>query len=848
MRSIIYCIVAAFLYAGISGCAAGQAYSTGEQLEADGKYEEAMLSYAEAFRVAPEVPEYRMRFLVTRNKAADNRYAKGMQELKSGDYSAALIDFQVANGLDPSKEIYKQLVDSTAEKKEALQVFREGMEFEKDNKPKYANLSYERAIVLDPENSEYKIARDRVSALLDNRPSAYELNLKSLKPFAFKFTGSGLKDVFRILSQLSGINFIFDEGVKDQPVTINLERTNFKQVLDLLSTMNKLGSSILNEKTVLIYPKTADKIKQYEEMQLHTFHLNYMDAKKGINLIRTMLPARKIYVNEEANSIVVRDTSETVKVIEKLLDANDLPDAEVMLDVEVMELNDRNVRNVGLVLSRYGVDLAAFDLNTGLQLADRLSQATSGDATNAGVDNLVNVFTWNGYGGFVTVPSATYNFGKTMAKGEILANPKIRVKNKEKAKFTVGTRVPITTTTTNGTVGGYSVNVQYVDVGVKLNAEPIIQLNNVVDIKLSLEVSSIVGQETLADGVTTVVTIGTRNLETVLSLKDGETSVIGGLISRTNTDAQQKIFLLGDIPVLGPFISGNLNSKEKTEIVLAITPHLVRALMSPKVNVSSFMSGKEDDPSLDTFPPATDEEPGIGAEPRKPGLAPAQQPPPVPVAPLPAAVPQPPPSPPPVAPQTGAPPPVAVQPAPAGVVQPPVVTPENGQGLVPQPVPAAPPAAPAQEVIDQGTAPLAEDSAKGGQVIISTPMTAKVGEPFTLEIRAVNVDSIRTASFVLTFDTNLLAPVSFAEGSFLKKPGVKTAFTSSVDAIGGTVSINLALPPGSPGVGGSGVLSTAVFRPKKPGTAAFGFRDVAFSSANGGPTSIMPFATSIGIQ
>ena len=193
-------------------------------------------------------------------------------------------------------------------------------------------------------------------------------------------------------------------------------------------------------------------------------------------------------------------------------------------------------------------------------------QRQAARTTDASISNLVNAFNWNGFGGFVTVPNATYNFGKTFAKGEVLSNPQIRVKNKEKAKFTVGTRVPITTTTTNGTVGGFSVNVQYVDVGVKLNAEPLIQLNNTIDIKLSLEVSSIVQKETLADKTTTVVTIGTRNLETVLSLKDGETSVIGGLISRTNTDSKSKIFLLGDIPIIGPFISGDSNSKEKTEI------------------------------------------------------------------------------------------------------------------------------------------------------------------------------------------------------------------------------------------------------------------------------------------
>ncbi|RQW89639.1 MAG: type II secretion system protein [Geobacter sp.] len=632
MRTLIYLLIAGCLTVTLLGCAAGRAFNAGQNLEEEGKYEEAMLSYADAFRADPEVVEYRARFLTTRDRAAEARYAKGVEEFRGGNYPAALSDFQVAYVLDPTKEIYKQQVDLTMRKRDGQQAYQEGLSFEKDNKPKFANLAYEKAIDLDPEESLYKQARDRARTQLDSRTASYELNIKSLKPFAFKFTGSGLKGVFLILSQLSGINFIFDEGVKDQPVTISLERTNFRQVLDLLSTMHKLGSTVLNEKTVLIYPKTADKIKQYENMELRTFHLNYMDAKKGINLIRSMLPARKVYVNEETNSIVVRDNSEAVAVIGKLLDANDVPDAEVLLDVEVIELNDKNTRNVGLLLSRYAVDVGAFNLSSGQLLADTLVNAqTTGSTTitDASISNLVNAFNWNGFGGFVTVPNATYNFGKTFAKGEVLSNPKIRVKNKEKAKFTVGTRVPITTTTTNGTIGGFSVNVQYVDVGVKLNAEPLIQLNNSIDIKLSLEVSSIVQKETLADKTTTVVTIGTRNLETVLSLKDGETSVIGGLISRTNTDSKSKIFLLGDIPIIGPFISGDSNSKEKTEIVLAITPHLMRGLVAPPANVISFMSGKEDDPSLAIFPPSSDEEELTGNEAllHRPGRTTVQQPP-----------------------------------------------------------------------------------------------------------------------------------------------------------------------------------------------------------------------------
>jgi len=816
MRSLRYLFIAGCVVATLLGCAAGRSFDTGQSLEDQGKYEEAMLSYADAFRAEPEVLEYRAKFLNARDKAASIRYAKGREEFNRGDYSAAMTDFQVAHVLDPSKDIYKQQVEITTRKRDAQQVFNEGLQFERDNKPKFAKLAYERALVLDPEESAYKVARDRVRGTLDNKPSGYELNLSSQRPFAFKFTGSGLKAVFQILTQLSGINFIFDEGVNDLPVTIYLERTNFRQVLDLLCTMYKLGSTVLNEKTVLIYPKTTDKIKQYENMKTHTFHLNYMDAKKGINLIRSILPARKIYVNEESNSIVVRDTSATVDVIEKLLDANDMPDAEVLLDVEVIELNDKNTKNVGLLLSRYGVDIAGFDLDSGLLLADRLSNAQQSDTTNAGIDSLVNVFTWNGYGGFVTVPSATYNFGKTVAKGEILSNPKIRVKNKEKAKFTVGTRVPITTTTTNGTVGGYSVNVQYVDVGVKLNAEPLIQLNNSVDIKLSLEVSAIVGQETLADGVTTVVTIGTRNLETVLSLKDGETSVMGGLKAKVNTDNQNKIYLLGDIPLIGPFISGNNSSNDKTEIVLAITPHLVRGLISPPATVASFMSGKEDDPSLATFPPSLEEEMTVNeAVWQAPGQGIAQ---PVGIPALPSS-------------------PAGPQP---GIPQAPAVP-----QTVPAPVEVQPDAIPSG--VSSPTPQMPDAAVKKGQILIAAPATAALGNPFTVEVRAENVASFTTAPFSLTFDPELVELVSVAEGASLRKPGMQTDFSSSLDPTG-NVTIRLLLSGGTSLGGGSGVLATLVFQPKKQGRAAFGFRDVAFTSANGTSVPVTPGAATVLIQ
>jgi general secretion pathway protein D len=402
-----------------------------------------------------------------------------------------------------------------------------------------------------------------------------------------------LKEIFAIISQLSGISFIFDNDVKDQNVSITLEKASFHQSLGMLAGMYKLGHKKLNETSILIYPQNPEKVKQYQNMQLRTFYLSYLDVKKAANLVKSMVPVRRLYISEDSNSLVVRDTRDVNDVIEKILEVHDLPDPEVVLDVEVLEINDKSGHDVGLLLSNYSVTLGPFTPG-GKLLSPSLSSGTG--TTPVDISQLLKAFSIKGFGGYVTVPNATYNFGKTLAQGKILANPKIRVKNKEKSKFTVGQRVPIQTTSSTGTIT--SSNVQYVDVGIKLNAEPNIQLSNEVVVKLGLEVSSVINKETSKADGTTLLTIGTRNLDTVLSLKDGETVIIGGLIQNTDTDSQTKTFLLGDLPLLGQLLSNSSTSKEKNELLLSITPRLVRGVLVPSRKLTSFTSGKDEDPAL----------------------------------------------------------------------------------------------------------------------------------------------------------------------------------------------------------------------------------------------------------
>ncbi|MFZ3208053.1 MAG: secretin N-terminal domain-containing protein [Geobacteraceae bacterium] len=810
------------MLAFLNGCSSGRsAFGKAQKMELDGSLDEAVVKYAAAAAANPDIGEYRLRLLQASEKAAKIHFSKGDQFLESKKYDDALREYQAAFALDPSLKRAAQQSELVIKLRTSLLYFQEGAEFEKNRKPKEALHSYQKAVELNPDNQEAGEAVERLLKSRRTKLGGYELHLKSTKPITLKFKDAKIKELFNIVSQLSGINFVFDEGVKDQNFSIYLENATFQQALDIITGLNKLGKKALNENTIIIYPKTPEKNKQYDDLFVQTFYLNKLDAKKAVNLIRTMLQVKKIYVNEEMNALVIRDTPEVIEVARKILDANDVPDAEVVLEVEVIELSKKNAENFGLTLSRYAVSTNV--LTPGGQFfADTFTPtqtsvaAGSPTPTPVAPSNLLNYFNWNGFGGFVTVPNATFNLGKTLANGETLSNPKIRVKNREKAKFNVGTRVPITTAnTTNQTV---SVNVQYVDVGVKLNAEPTIQLSNDVSIKLSLEVSSILSRETVggADSSTTVVTIGTRNLDTVLNLKDGETSIIGGLIQDNKNNSKKKVYLLGDIPIIGALFSGHENSADKTELLLAITPRIVRGITMPESDVAAFWSGKEDEPSTARLYSSFLQEPELLQTPAADAVAPSVAPPPATTQ-LPVT-------------------PTISAPAPSVA---------SGAELQ-QTIPVPPGTIPTVETAAPQSAP--QPLPVPTLLRILAPASVKVNEQFTVEAVAADVVNLYSAQFVLVYDQNFVEPVGVAEGGFMRNDGKPAQFRSSIDKNSGQIKVELIGTGGVGGMNGRGSLITATFRAKNQGPANFGFTGVSFTDPGGKALQTIPFNSIVEIK
>jgi general secretion pathway protein D len=799
----------------LGGCAPGRtAFDKGQKFELSGNLDQAVLKYAEASAANPEINEYRLRFLKASAEAGRLHLIKGDDYAKADKLKDAQREYQTAYVLDPSLERAKQRADEI-EKVINIRLFvKEGEELEKDHKIREALHAYQKAFNLDSDNEVAKAGIERLKKTVKSKAEGFELNLKSTKPITLKFKNAKLKDVFGIITKLSGINFIFDDAVKDSNFSIYLENGTFYQALDVITELNKLDTKILNSSNVIVYPRTPDKKKQYQELYLKTFYLNKLDAKKAINLLRTMLQIKKIYVNEEMNAIVIRDTPEVIDVAGKILAANDIPDAEVVLDVEVIELSKKNAENLGFLLSRYAISSQGY--NNGAPFADVLSAtstATGSTTTAATPSNLLQLFQYKQFSGFLTVPSATFNFGKTLANGETLSNPRMRIKNKEKAKFNVGTRVPITTTS-SPTGGGISVNVQYVDVGVKLNAEPTIQRNDDVTLKLGLEVSSILSRDTVggSGSATTVVTIGTRNLDTVLSLRDGETSIIGGLIQDTKNKSKQKISILGEIPIIGSIFSSHDDSNDKTELILAITPHIVRSLAVPDQNVAAFWTGKEDEPSPVKDYMSFNKEDEL---PETPAAAPSAMAPSAPVPAFPAAsAPQP-------VPLTGQ--ESGFQMKPAGTQVQPVPAP---QPLKPAPVPGVPVSAPSpvQQALPAAQTKLPVPPASGDNVHrallnLVAPRTVELNKDFQVEVVVSDVANMYNGVLIMQFDPALVEFISAREGAFLKSDGKPTSFGTNLKRDKGSLTIMLNRVGNVGGVSGSGSLAVITLKGKKKGAA-----------------------------
>jgi general secretion pathway protein D len=401
------------------------------------------------------------------------------------------------------------------------------------------------------------------------------------KPINLEFRDAGIKLVFDALSRSTGINFIFDRDVRlDQRTTVFLKQTSIDDAIGVILATAQLEKKVLNPTSVLIYPSSQSKQREYQELVVRAFYLSNVEAKQTATLLRTVLKIKDAFVDDKYNMIVLREPPETIALAERLIRLHDLEEPEVMLDVEVLEINRSRLLNAGIQWSNQ-FTLSPLSITGGTQTGTSTAPATMklSDLRNLSSSTLG-----------ITAPSATVNLQKIDGDANLLANPRIRVRDREKAKIMIGDKVPVVTTTSTNTF--VTENIQYLDVGLKLEVEPDIHLRDEVGLKIGLEVSSLVSTVKTNNG-SQAYQIGTRNFSSALRLKDGETQVLAGLISDEERASANRIPLLGDIPLLGRLFGSQNDNHQKTEIVLSITPHLVRNLQRKDVASEAFWSGTE---------------------------------------------------------------------------------------------------------------------------------------------------------------------------------------------------------------------------------------------------------------
>ncbi|WP_088282917.1 secretin N-terminal domain-containing protein [Ideonella sp. A 288] len=378
------------------------------------------------------------------------------------------------------------------------------------------------------------------------------------KPVSLQFREAGLKMVFEALSRSTGINIVFDKDVRaDLRTTIFVTNVPLEEAIDLVLVQNQLARRMLTPSSVLVYPATAQKQREYQELHVRTFLLSNADAKHVQNVLKTLLKVRDVVVDERANAIVLRESLETLDVAQKIIASQESVEPEVMLEVEVLEVSRDRLTALGLRWPD-SVSLST-PSSTG---------ATLGALRALGRDDLV----------LSPGLSLALNLKLQDTDANLLASPRLRARSREKAKVLIGDKVPVIVNTVTPVQSGAPVvtgSVQYIDVGLKLEVEPQVYAEGEVSIRVNLEVSNIVREIAGPQG-SLAYQIGTRNAQTVLRLRDGETQVLAGLISDSERNTGNRVPGVGQLPVLSKLFGSDSGNRSKTEIVLSITPRIVR--------------------------------------------------------------------------------------------------------------------------------------------------------------------------------------------------------------------------------------------------------------------------------
>lgn len=572
--------LAPLLLAGllVSCATTPEALREGKALMEAGRYEAGLDKLGKLSASEPGHAGYRAEYLQQRDVAIENLLKAGEAARNAGQFDEAEAAFTRAQAIGADNARTGAALDTVRRDRRHRDLLQQAQTSLKKGDREAAATLVRAVLVEDPHKREAQNLQRRIDEARHKEGLvAPVLRSRMVKPVTVQFREAPTRQVFDALSLSSGINFIFDREVRaDLRTTIYASNVAVEDAIDLILLPSQLEKKVLSDSTVLVYPNTPAKQREYQDLVIRTFYLANADVKQTLSMIKTMLKTKDVYIDEKLNLLVMRDTPEAIRLAEKLIAAQDVADPEVVLEVVVLEISRARLTELGVSWPDT-INLSVLDPSGAAPLL-------LNELRDIGRDNIA----------VSPSPSATIHARRTRGDSNLLANPRIRVKNREKARILVGDRLPVISAIVTPSTGTpiTTETVTYLEVGLKLEVEPNVYLDDDVAIKIGLEVSTASNRRTTQNG-TTVYDIGTRNANTTLRLRNGETQVLMGLISDDDRRTASGVPGLGDLPLLGRLFAKHLDEARKTEVVLSITPRVVRNVGRAEVAVSEFWSGTE---------------------------------------------------------------------------------------------------------------------------------------------------------------------------------------------------------------------------------------------------------------
>jgi general secretion pathway protein D len=563
MPAAVALLVMVFMVSAIAGDKAKAAYAKGQDAEARENYEAAYNFYKQAFDLKPKDLRYKSAFDRLRFKAAATIVHQGQILQDQGKLQEALAAFQKAAMIDPSLFIAQQ------ELKRTLQMIND-----KENPPPQA---------AGPPNALEKMVR--------NAGGPVELAPISNVPITVKLTEDS-KVIYQTIGQLAGINVLFDPDYTSRRIKVELNGVTLEEALQITALESKTFWRPVTGNTIFVAQDNPAKRKELEQSVLKTFYLQNLsqptELQDVVNAIRAVLDVQRVQQLLSQNALVVRGTPDQIALAEKLVEDLDKARPEVVVDIAVLQISKDKSRTLGLLPPSSATIQLQSNINTTPTTSTTGTTTTTSTSTSGTGLELNTLGNLNATDFQVSISSANLSAVMGDSDTKMLQNPQVRALDNQKATLKIGERVPVATGSFQPGIGGVGINplvntqFQYLDVGVNIDVTPHVHGDREVTLKITMEISSVVGQSSIG-GISQPI-IGQKKVEHEIRLADGESSLIGGIFDDSQTKSLAGIPGLAQIPILRYLFGQVTQDHSSDETVFVITPHVIRGTMVSELN------------------------------------------------------------------------------------------------------------------------------------------------------------------------------------------------------------------------------------------------------------------------